>query len=77
MSLDDLAIYISNLCATKRISLDTIARRHDWPEGHAQEILRGMRKPTSKMLSDLSDELDVSDKQLTRIMKRPAPPEED
>jgi transcriptional regulator with XRE-family HTH domain len=77
MSLDDLAIHVSNLCATKRISLLTIARRHDWSEGDAEEILRGRLKPTSKMLRDLSYELDIPVNDLLRAIKRPDPPEED
>lgn len=77
MSLDDLAIYISNLCTMKRTTLDTIARRRNWPEGLAGEILRGRRKPTSKMLQDLSDEFEVPVRQLARTIKRPVPAEEE
>ncbi|HTZ89687.1 MAG TPA: hypothetical protein VMA71_05065 [Alloacidobacterium sp.] len=76
MSLDDLAIYVSNLCVMNRTSLDTIARRYNWPERSAEELLQGRRKPTSSMLRDLAAEFDIPESQFVKTMKRPERPDE-
>jgi hypothetical protein len=70
VSLDDLAIYLSNLSAIKGISVYEIARKHGWPEGSVQALMRCERKPSSKMLKDLAAELDSSPKYLSDALKR-------
>jgi hypothetical protein len=58
MSLESLIRTVSNRCGRKGSTIWTLGYKYGWSVEDADEFIRGMKRPSAKMIRDIAKEFE-------------------